>query len=457
MPLVIALLVIVVVGPVVAPDSAQPASRLSLTAALVEHDSVDLGPYRGALERRLRDVPRTPAIRQGTRPADVRRSRRTRLRDSWAWSLPSAPAGRARTSGCGGSRFWSATLPFAAARRARSTWVLPLRAARRRARGDAAARLRHDAAAVRGEPVRARSRRAPRVRRVDRWRNERPSSRGEPLSRGCSRAPRCSSSTRPSRSWCVLARATCWSAIVGESSSSRPAARCRCRARLVPVAGVRRAVAHAGRVLHEPDHESGVRGGYAIPSWHDLVVDVRRRPRAVARCARSRSSASAQRDLARVDERRARFGATRDRRARGGRSRTSLLCAGWSGTPPARRLRTALPDPGAAVPRGAARGDVGPGACGRRARVDRRRARRGNGDVVGAPRVAATSGCSSVYRYNLQHHMFGPTLWNMAFGGAGTILYALTSRAAVAAPDPPPTGPEQMFARRFRSRYADER
>jgi hypothetical protein len=44
-PLVLALLVMVVLGPVVAPMSAQPASRLALTAALTERHTVDIGPY----------------------------------------------------------------------------------------------------------------------------------------------------------------------------------------------------------------------------------------------------------------------------------------------------------------------------------------------------------------------------------------------------------------------------
>src|SRR5205823_1339876 len=48
-PLLLALLAIVVVGPVVALDTAQPASRIALSAALVEHHSVDLGPYRSTL------------------------------------------------------------------------------------------------------------------------------------------------------------------------------------------------------------------------------------------------------------------------------------------------------------------------------------------------------------------------------------------------------------------------
>jgi hypothetical protein len=48
-PLALGLLVVVVVGPVVAPSSSQPASRLALTAAFVEHRSIDIGPYRETL------------------------------------------------------------------------------------------------------------------------------------------------------------------------------------------------------------------------------------------------------------------------------------------------------------------------------------------------------------------------------------------------------------------------
>jgi hypothetical protein len=48
-PLVLGLLVVVVLGPVVAPSSSQPASRLALTAAFVEHRSVDIAPYRDTL------------------------------------------------------------------------------------------------------------------------------------------------------------------------------------------------------------------------------------------------------------------------------------------------------------------------------------------------------------------------------------------------------------------------
>jgi hypothetical protein len=43
------LAVLMVVGPVVAADTAQPASRYDLTAALAEHGSVDLAPYRHRL------------------------------------------------------------------------------------------------------------------------------------------------------------------------------------------------------------------------------------------------------------------------------------------------------------------------------------------------------------------------------------------------------------------------
>jgi hypothetical protein len=42
-------LALVVIGPVVSVDTAQPASRLSLTAALTEHHTVDIGRYRHAL------------------------------------------------------------------------------------------------------------------------------------------------------------------------------------------------------------------------------------------------------------------------------------------------------------------------------------------------------------------------------------------------------------------------
>jgi len=47
--LLLALLVVVVVGPVVGSNSSQPASRFALTAALVEHHSVDIAPYRESL------------------------------------------------------------------------------------------------------------------------------------------------------------------------------------------------------------------------------------------------------------------------------------------------------------------------------------------------------------------------------------------------------------------------
>jgi len=43
--LLLALVALVTVGPIVADDTAQPASRYSLTAALADHGSVDLGPY----------------------------------------------------------------------------------------------------------------------------------------------------------------------------------------------------------------------------------------------------------------------------------------------------------------------------------------------------------------------------------------------------------------------------
>ena len=43
------LALLVVIGPIVANDTAQPASRYSLTASLAEHGSVDLAPYRDRL------------------------------------------------------------------------------------------------------------------------------------------------------------------------------------------------------------------------------------------------------------------------------------------------------------------------------------------------------------------------------------------------------------------------
>ena len=44
--MLLGLALLVVVGPIVAQDTAQPASRYSLTASLAEHGSVDLAPYR---------------------------------------------------------------------------------------------------------------------------------------------------------------------------------------------------------------------------------------------------------------------------------------------------------------------------------------------------------------------------------------------------------------------------
>ena len=44
--LLLGLALLIVVGPIVADDTAQPASRYSLTASIAEHGSVDVGPYR---------------------------------------------------------------------------------------------------------------------------------------------------------------------------------------------------------------------------------------------------------------------------------------------------------------------------------------------------------------------------------------------------------------------------
>ena len=43
------LALLIVLGPFVGPDTAQPASRYDLTASIAEHGSVDLGPYRHRL------------------------------------------------------------------------------------------------------------------------------------------------------------------------------------------------------------------------------------------------------------------------------------------------------------------------------------------------------------------------------------------------------------------------
>src|SRR4249919_2201726 len=45
----VGLALLIAVGPIVGADTAQPASRYDLTAALAEHGSVDLGPYRHRL------------------------------------------------------------------------------------------------------------------------------------------------------------------------------------------------------------------------------------------------------------------------------------------------------------------------------------------------------------------------------------------------------------------------
>jgi hypothetical protein len=49
-PALLALLALVAIAPIVAPANAQPASRYALTAALAEHGSVDVGPYRDNLD-----------------------------------------------------------------------------------------------------------------------------------------------------------------------------------------------------------------------------------------------------------------------------------------------------------------------------------------------------------------------------------------------------------------------
>jgi hypothetical protein len=109
-PLALALLVIVVIGPIVGPDTAQPASRYSLTASLAEHGSVDVGPYRHRLgvdraeyrgELRSDKAPGQPLL--GVPAYLVGRA------------LGAEPATEARERGDLGvwwQTFWSAVVPF---------------------------------------------------------------------------------------------------------------------------------------------------------------------------------------------------------------------------------------------------------------------------------------------------------------------------------------------------------
>jgi hypothetical protein len=108
-----------------------------------------------------------------------------------------------------------------------------------------------------------------------------------------------------------------------------------------------------------------------------------------------------------------------------------VLCAGWSGTrllvdPGPRYLIPALPF--LAVPLAA--------------KWDRVRIAGIAASILGvliaatatwsALLVAKNESLITVYRYNLEHRVFGQTVWNMAFGVAGTLLYAVTVVGAVA-------------------------
>ena len=85
--LALVLLVSAVFGPIVAANSAQPASRINLTAALVEHRTVDVAGYPhgvdyAALQRQapLRQGPRTARARRAVLRNRARRSVRSRRR-----------------------------------------------------------------------------------------------------------------------------------------------------------------------------------------------------------------------------------------------------------------------------------------------------------------------------------------------------------------------------------------
>ena len=200
------------VGPIVGADTAQPASRYSLTAALAEHRSVDLGAVPAPARRRPRDVRRASAVRQGARPADRSRCPCT---SPAARSAPSRRRTRTctATSGCGGRRLWSA---IAAVRR--SSLVLMFlvsrdgsRAAASRSRSRVVFGLGTMMLPLRGEPVRARPRGA--ARRSARGCVARASDAVTPrraaLGRSARRRRRCSRSTRPAIVLVVLARLRC--------------------------------------------------------------------------------------------------------------------------------------------------------------------------------------------------------------------------------------------------------
>jgi hypothetical protein len=106
------LALLIVIGPIVGPDTAQPASRYSLTASIAEHGSVDLEPYRHRLgvdraeyrgELRSDKAPGQPLL--GVPAYLVGRA------------FGAEPATQARERGDLGvwwQTFWSAMVPFAA-------------------------------------------------------------------------------------------------------------------------------------------------------------------------------------------------------------------------------------------------------------------------------------------------------------------------------------------------------
>ena len=161
--LCLGLLVLVAFGPIVAGDNAQPASRYSLTAALAEHHTVDLGRY-------ARDLGVDRAIYRGHLRSDKAPGQPLLAVPVYlvGRALGAQPATHVHVNGDLGlwwETLWSATIPLAVLLATDVPAVRAVHAAKCRARRHAGVRHRHDASPVRREPLRARPRGAVRVRR----------------------------------------------------------------------------------------------------------------------------------------------------------------------------------------------------------------------------------------------------------------------------------------------------
>ena len=399
-----------------------PRRGSSLTAALVDHHSVDLGPYQRRTRRRLRDATRAvcaPTRRPGSRSsrcprtsiarlvgaavadaAPRRREPRAVVADVLVGDAPARGVARAASTSRRAASHAGRTRSPSRCCSASARMLLPF----------GANLFGHDA------------RGAPRVRRLAAREPRRPVAAPRP------RSPDCCAGLR------------------GRSSSTRRRSSRSCSAGYLagarPPAGSSRSLAggvtpmlvlawYQWRAFGAPWRTpsafyAGVlngtsEGGYQIPSPHDLwwIFGGGRGPvgRRAARDRRPRRRG--------VARRRPAAGPVRDvvrRRARRSWSRTSCSCAGWSGTP-------LLVDPGPrylipalAVPRGPARGHVGPRA--RSSRVPAAVARRARSPPTGHVDVAARRRNTQLLTRTgtaWQHRVFGPTLWSMAFGRFGIV------------------------------------